>query len=125
MMKIRAFLAGLALAALASCASTGGGTTPAQAVFAAKSAYAGVLTAAVVYESLPRCAASVPKPCSDPAVVAQLRKADTTASTALDAAEAAVRTPAIGADAASKAIQTANLALAALQAIVTTVGAKP
>lgn len=127
MMK-RSLIAALALAgALAGCASSGGtgSITPAQTVFATKSAYATVLTAAVAYESLPRCAAAVPQPCSSPDVVAQLRKADTVASASLDAAETAVRTPAIGADATSKAIQTASTALAALQAIVSSIGAKP
>lgn len=117
----RSLIALALAAALASCASTG--TTPAQTVFAAKSAYAGVLTAAVAYESLPRCSETRPQPCSSPALVEQLRKADNTAAAALDAAETAVRTPAVGTDATSKAIQTANLALAALQALVITVGA--
>jgi hypothetical protein len=117
---MKALILGFALA-VAGCASTGT-TTPAQTVFAAKSAYAGVLTAAVAYESLPRCSETRPQPCSSPALVEQLRKADNTAAAALDAAETAVRTPAVGTDATSKAIQTANLALAALQALVITVG---
>lgn len=117
----------LALAfALGACAGAPGtsGSTPAQTVFAAKSAYATVLTAAVAYESLKRCAPGVPQPCSSPEIVAQLRKADDTAKLALDTAEAAVRTPAIGTDATSKAVQTATTALAALQALVITLGAR-
>jgi hypothetical protein len=100
------------------CATTAP-STPAQTVFAAKSAYAAVLTAAVSYESLQRCAPAVPKPCSDPALVAQIRRADDVAKLALDTAEAAVRTPAVGADARSKAIDTASRALAALSALLT------
>lgn len=123
MMKSLILSCSLALA-LAGCAatSTGSTTTPAQTVFAAKSAYAGALAAAVAYESLPRCAAAVPQPCSSPELVAQLRKADNVAAAALDAAEAAVRMPAIGTDAAGKAVSTATSALAALQALVVTMG---
>lgn len=109
--------------ALAGCAAGPGTTTPAQTVYAAKSAYAAALTVAVAYESQKRCAPAVPQPCSDPDVVAQLRRADKVAAASLDAAEAAVRTPVIGPDAAGKAIAAANAALTALQAIVITLGA--
>ena len=121
---MKKFYAILALAAglLAGCA-TSGPSTPAQTVFAAKSGYAAVLTAAVAYESLPRCSATVPQPCSSPELVAQLRKADNTANAALDAAETAVRTPSVGSDARSKAVATATTALAALQALLSTLGA--
>lgn len=105
-------------AALAGCATTAP-STPAQTVFAAKSAYAAVLTAAVSYESLPRCSATQPAPCSSPELVAQLRKADNTAAAALDAAETAVRTPLVGPTAQARAIEAATAALAALQAVVT------
>lgn len=111
-----------AVVALAGCASTAS-STPAQTVFAAKSAYATALTAAVAYESLPRCAPAPRQPCSDAAVVAQLRKADNVAAAALDAAQAAVRTPVIGTDATSKAVQAASSALAALTSLVTSLGA--
>lgn len=110
----------LALAAgLAACASGpgSGSTTPAQTVFAAKSAYASALTAAVAYRQLPACATPARPPCSDPAIVAQLQRADNVAAGALDAAEAAVRTPAVGATARDRAITTANSALAALSAL--------
>ncbi len=96
------------------------GTTNAQAeqiVFTAKSTYAGVLTAAVAYKNLRACGAGVSQPCSDPAIVAQLQKADNVAGAALDAAEAAVRVPSLGTSARDKAIQTAQSALAALSAI--------
>lgn len=133
----RSNLAALALAvALAGCASTT--TTPTdttvvttigspaaqRAVFTAKSVYAGMLTAAVTYKELRRCSPTVPQPCSDPAVVAQLQKADVVASVALDAAEAAVRTPQIGNAAVDAAVAAANSALAALSALVSTLGVK-
>lgn len=111
----------LALAAglLAGCASLPGlsGATPQQSVFAARSTYAVALTEAVKYRELPPCPANAP-PCSDPAIVAQLQKADTVASAALAAAEAAVRTPAVGASAIDRAVQAAVSALGALTAIV-------
>jgi hypothetical protein len=112
----------LAAALAAGCASTSS-TTPAQVVFATKGAYATALTAAVAYESLRRCAPAVPKPCSDPDLVAQIRKADNVAAAALEAAEAAVRTPAIGTTARDRAIQAAQAALAAFSALVTSLGA--
>lgn len=119
-----AFMLSVYPAVLTGCASTTtSSSTPAQTVFAAKSGYATVLTAAVAYKRLPACSSTVPQPCSSPAIVAQLEKADTVAFVALDAAEAAVRTPAITDDARGKAIQTAAIALAAMQAILTTVGA--
>jgi hypothetical protein len=72
---------------------------------------------------MPRCAPAVPKPCSDPELVAQIRKADNVAAAALDAAEAAVRTPAVGTTARDRAIQAAQAALAAFSALVTSLGA--
>lgn len=121
---MKRFLAiiGLAAGLLAGCASTPGGTSPQQVVFAAKSGYAATLTAAVAYKRLPACAPTVPLPCSDAAIVAQLQKADNVAATSLDAAEAAVRTPQIGATAVDRAIAAANAALSALNAIVATLG---
>lgn len=131
---IKSRFATLALvAALAGCAGvstapTGGTTTTTtaavnsataqRAVFAAKSSYAALLQAAVAYKELRPCAAGVLQPCSDPAIVAQIQKADNVASIALDAAEAAVRTPQVGATAQDRAIATANSALAALSALV-------
>jgi hypothetical protein len=119
-------------AALAPPVAVGGtvtavpaGTTNAQAeqiVFTAKSTYRGVLTLAVAYKNLRPCGAGVAQPCSDPAIVAQLQKADTVAAGALDAAEAIVRVPTVGTTARDMAIQTANSALAALSALVTSIG---
>lgn len=124
MMKTRAFLAGLALAVTA-CTALPTGTTPAQVVFAAKTGYAVALTGAVEYESLARCSPTVSLPCSDPDLVAQLRAADDVANKALNAAEKAVRTPAIGTDAASKAAAAAQAALAAFEALVPAKKGKP
>lgn len=107
--------------ALASCSTappgTTGTTTPAQSVFAVKSAYAGALSVAVAYKRLPACAPSAPLLCSSPAIVSQLQKADNTAAAAIDAAEAAARTPIVGTTAAGKALSAAQAALAALVAL--------
>jgi hypothetical protein len=124
MQHIKAFFIGVALAVLAGCASFGNiNSAEAQrAVFGMKEAYKAALQQAVKYESQPRCSATVTAQCSKPEVVAQLRKADKVADAALDAAEAAVRSPDIGNDAMSKSMQTANAALAALSALLPLIG---
>lgn len=104
------------------CASTsvppGPGTkTPAATVFQVKSNYAAALTAAVAYKRLPTCSETVKMPCKDVAIVAQLQKADNVAFAAIDAAETAVRSPAMSQDAMSKAVTVAQSALSALVAI--------
>lgn len=130
MFKIR--FATLALAAaLAGCAGVTTTTSPTgtttevtananaqRTVFTAKSSYVALLKVAVAYKELRPCSATVTLPCSDPAIVAQIQKADNVASMAIDAAEAAVRTPQVGATAQDRAIATANSALAALSALV-------
>lgn len=118
----------LALAlAVAGCASTSGGTSAnaERTVFAAKSAYATALTAAVAYRRLPACASPRVLPCHEPAVLTQIQKADTTAAAALDAAETAVRTPQIGTTARERAVSAANAALASLSALLSSIGATP
>lgn len=123
-MKTRFFPALFLAVALAGCGTMptdGGAANAQQAVFTAKSAYATTLTVAVAYKNLRPCGASVPQPCSDPAIVAQLQKADIVANTALDAAEAAVRTPQVGTTARDRAVATANSALAALSALLSNV----
>ncbi|MCC2632125.1 MAG: hypothetical protein K0S48_11 [Ramlibacter sp.] len=115
----------LALAAsLAGCASmpSAAPDTPQQAVYAAKSAYATALTAAVAYKKLPACSATRPAPCSQPALVQQLQRADIVAAASLDAAEAAVRTPLVSPTAAGRAVQAAQAALSAMNALVTGLG---
>lgn len=96
--------------------------TPAQAVYAAKSAYATALTAAVAYKRLPACSATRPVPCSHPDLVAQLQKADNVAAASLDAAEAAARTPLVSATATGRAVQAAQAALAAMTSLVANLG---
>ena len=113
--------------ALVGCASRPGGgspplQSPQQVVFAAKSSYQVALTAAVAYKRLPVCATPRVLPCHDPAILAQIQKADNVAAAALDAAENAVRTPQVGDVPRSKAITAAQTALAALTAITTTIG---
>lgn len=107
---------------LAGCPSVPINSVDAQRnVYATREAYVIALREAVKYESMPRCTAAAPTPslkCSDPAIVAQIRKADTVAVAALDAAEAAVRTPQIGTDASSRAVQTASSAFAAFNALI-------
>ena len=122
-MKRSIFVAAFAAALLAGCASTtstgSAGAVPPplpalsspdaqRAVFAAKSSYATALTAAVAYRRLPACTSTQRAPCSDAGVVAQLQRADTVAAMAMDAAEAAVRTPTVGAGPRDSAIQAAN-----------------
>lgn len=121
-------------AALAGCATTSGTSPPgttttvagdaaARTVFATKSAYAGALAAAVAYKRLPVCATPPALPCSKPEIVAQLQKADNVAAGALDAAEAAVRTPSLGTSALDTAVGAASAALAAMNALLVTLGA--
>jgi hypothetical protein len=121
----RSLIALAFVAALAGCGSTRSAPdTPQQAVFAAKSAYATALTGAVAYKRLPQCSATAKLPCSEPVLVAQLQKADNVAAAALDAAEAAVRTPRVGDTAAAKAVQAAQASLAALTSLVASLGAQ-
>lgn len=111
--------------ALVGCASNEPDTgpsvsiTPEQAVFALKSSYAVALTAAVAYKRLPSCGTppvGVP-PCSDPAVVKKLQQADDIASSALNGAEAIVRTPSASLADKSKALQAAQTAITVLTAL--------
>lgn len=112
------YLASLLLAGvlLAACATP---ESPQQSVFQAKSGYAVALTAAVAYKRLPDCVRA-PQPCHDAKVLAQLQKADTVASTALDSAENAVRTPGFGSSVISSAVAAAQAALSAFTSITTT-----
>lgn len=102
-----------AVLALAACATP---QSPAESVFQAKTAHAVALRSAVAYRELPRCNPA-PQPCHDPAVVQQLQKADRTADAALDAAEAAVRTPGFGESVIASAVASAKAALAAFTSI--------
>jgi len=108
------------LVLLAGCATP---ESPSQSVFQAKSAYSVALTAAVAYKHLPDCT-KAPQPCSDKAVISQLKKADDVAAAALDAAESAVRSPGFGADILATAVASAKSALAAFLSITSTIGSK-
>lgn len=77
--------------ALTLTACAGAFNSPEKAVYQIRSGYTTLLVAAVQYESLVRCPETTEKLCSDPGVVDILRKADTTAEAALDAAEDTVR----------------------------------
>jgi acetoin utilization deacetylase AcuC-like enzyme len=97
--------------------------SPAETVFQAKTAHAVALRSAVAYRELPRCD-SGQRPCHDPAVVEQLQKADRTADAALDAAEAAVRTPGFGESVIASAVASAKAALTAFVSITDTLRTK-
>lgn len=107
---------------VAGCAGGLAVESPQQAVFQVKSGYATALTAAVAYKRLPACQVPAKQPCADAKVVAQIQKADNVAAGALDAAEAAVRTPGFGKNAVASALAAARAALAALVSITATLG---
>jgi hypothetical protein len=114
-------LSGLILGLLVACnACTTMPTTPAQAVFAAKTQYAAALTVAVAYKRLPRCTVATP-PCSDLTIVTRLQKADDAASALLDGAEITVRA---GGDNTQLAITAAQQAVAAFTSITKTLEVK-
>lgn len=119
MKTVRSLLLVSAMAvALAGCASTGATSSPATTVYQVESGYKTALVAAVAYKKLPVCKEPRQLPCSDPAVVAQLQRADNVANAAIAAAESATRTPGFGKDAIASALGAANAALTALTAIV-------
>ena len=105
----------------AGCASVEA-ETPAQRVYALKADYRAVLTVAVAYESLPRCAAARPRACSAPEVVDLLREADAKAAAALDGAERVVRSPAASDSSAALAIEAARVAVAVVRQILADAG---
>lgn len=107
---------------VAGCASNG--SSPQQAVFAAKGAYEVALTTAVAYKALPVCAPATRPVCSDPAIVAQLQRAQPAVRAALDAAEGAVRDPKFGWNAADTAVIAAQASLNAFVAITSTLRTK-
>lgn len=88
---VKAAIAVVGLAALYGCPSVNieGGQTR---VFQVRTLYTAALTAAVEYESLPRCEQTELTLCSDTSVVAEIRNADLSAKAALDGAESFVRT---------------------------------
>lgn len=107
-----------ALGLMAGCGQTAGGPvtgspTPADTVFAMRSAYDGAFLApAANYNELPRCGAgqapTLSAPCSRQSIVIALRKDDATAKAALDAAEDITRNhPTLDASAVIAAAQDA------------------
>lgn len=108
---------------LAACASMEA-KSPAQRVYAIQADYNALLSAAVAYESQPRCVEGQSRvnPCSDPKAVAEIRKGDDAAAAALKAAQDTVRTPGATANAVSLALTGASNAVAALRSILTTYG---
>lgn len=106
----------IALLALAGCATP---QSPQEQVFAAKSAHAVALRAAVTYRELPPCSRAA-QPCHEPAVVQALQKADRVADAALDSAEHVVRTPGFGQSVITSTVTAAQAALAAFVSITDT-----
>lgn len=114
---MRKFLSAIVLAGAMFGCATPIGQSPQQLVFGAKTAYAVALVVAVEYRELPACGTPVVLPCHDRALLAQIQKVDNVTAIALDTAESVVRTPSVSDDAKSKAVATANTALAAFKAI--------
>lgn len=113
-----AALAALMLATpLAGCASRAA-ETPAQRVFAIQTEYNGALAVALAYESQPRCSETQPQPCSDPAAVNEIRKADNDAWAALLAAQEYVRAGGHEGGALAAALAAARSALGVLTAVL-------
>lgn len=88
-----------------------------QAMITARLGYNAAVTAATAYAKLPACTATQHAPCHDPALLAQLAKADRTAFNALDAADSILRQPALGSLARNSAIAAAQAALAAFSTL--------
>lgn len=113
-------LALLAAFALAGCGTASNTPSPQNAVFAAKNAYQAALIVSVRYNELPRCGAPTSPPiCSDADAVAVIRKANTSARSALDVAEDVVRNPAFADATKADSVDAAVKAVAAMQAIIT------
>lgn len=90
---------------------------------AAKTGYEALLVLAVNYNAIARCGkVTSPVICSDPAIIAQIRKNDTLASAALDAAESSVRAVSPDMTVASATVLTATNAIAAFKAVVPSQG---
>lgn len=108
-----------AVLSLTACASRIA-ETRAQKIFALQSDYAAMLEAALAYESLPRCVDDMvdETPCSDPAVVATIRKADIVAFEAIGAARETIRASPADQQGIDLALLSARQALNGLARIV-------
>lgn len=109
------------VALLAACASTIA-QTPRQRAYALQSDYNGLLTAAVAYESQPRCTTVVKISCSDAKAVAEIRKADNVAYSAIASARSVAETATDGGT-ISTALTAAVNALGVLRTALLTYGA--
>lgn len=115
-------VAAFAVALTSGCAVSQPTTSTAalqQKVLAAEVAYEAPLTLALAYNARPRC--TVPKTvqlCSDPDVVAQLRKANAAVVTAFGAAMTLAATPGVTDSAVTAAIAVATDAIGPLQSIL-------
>lgn len=93
---------------------------PAKAVFALKSAYAGILTLAVAYNKRPRCGTANAGPiCSDVNIVASLRSADNVAFAAIQSAEDGVRSLGANTTAIKALVTAAQASVDAFKAVAT------
>lgn len=130
MVKLLKYPLLLGMVVLAGCSSLGIGSTTntddmAKAAYTAKSAYAIGLVAAVQYNRLPRCGKpDSPLLCSDPLVVAQMRKASDAADIATQAAEDAVRNLGKDPTIVAAAVVAATQSVKALRAITDVYGPK-
>lgn len=91
-------------------------TVPAQAAFAARTAYGIALTAANQYAAMPRCAPKAPVLCSDQGAINVLRTLDATADSTTREAEQAVRSLGKDPDVIKAAVVAATSAVAAFKA---------
>lgn len=109
----------IGLAIVAACSQFGSPQTAQQKVFAAGTVYETVTKAALVYVSLPRCAAPKVQPCSEPGVVDEIKKADNVAYAALTQAQAIVVDPAKTGSVANAAAASVESALVVFRAVLT------
>lgn len=111
----------LAALVLTGCGEKAPATpSPQNAVFAAKNTYQAALIVAVRYNELPRCGRPTSPPvCSDQSAVDVIRKANNSASSALDVAEDVVRNPAFADATKADSADAAVKAVSAMQAIIT------
>lgn len=101
------------------CAVFSTSGTAQQRVYAIKSEYQLVLSAAVTYKNLPKCSApGAPVVCSDDKVVAKLQQADSVAGPAIQAAENTVRDPNFDKSTTDAVMVAAQNALNVLTAVV-------
>lgn len=115
----RTLLAGIALAGfLAACT-----TVPkdaAQSVYALEGTLTAAINVATIYAGLPTCGGAT-LVCSDPATVARIKAAASSASSAVLAAQASVTDPKTSAAAQNAAVTQAGQAVAALTTLTASV----